>query len=102
MPQGIYKHRQNKPKQKNVPGQWCLRKPPETLPFRGRKVDRCKCGKNLGQWMVLWGRQLYFIQPPTQLQKDIWLGEATRKIGEEKALACLRWFCHGCRVVQLP
>jgi len=103
MTQGVYrhKHQQNR-KQKNVPGRRYLRKAEEPVPYRYRLHERCQCPTNRGRWLVLWGRQFYFIEPATQLQKDIWLGDASRKIGEEKALACLRWFCSHCGITQLP
>lgn len=101
MTSGVYKRR-FKHRTKLPPASWCLRKPETKLPVRSRLVDRCLCPKNYGQWCVLWKQQVYLILPPTQLQKDIWLGEARRKIKEEVALDALRWYCHGCRTVQRP
>lgn len=55
-----------------------------------------------GFWLVAWGSKLYTFDPPTQLQKDIWLGDSKRIVGEETAIAALRWCCRQCCTVQVP
>lgn len=34
-----------------------------------------------GRWAIKWEGKFYVFDPPTGLQKDIWLGEAKKKIG---------------------
>jgi len=77
------------------PVDFCLVKVPHPIP------EGEKCEHNTGQWLVLWEGVYYSIQPPSQLQKDIWLGDARRKIGK-KAEQCLRWLCHTCGTIQFP
>lgn len=64
-----------------------------------------KCEHNKGRWIVEWKGRLFVFDPPTQVQKDIWLNEMKAKGGEElhkKALESLRWLCNICGTVQQP
>lgn len=60
-----------------------------------------KCDHNSGRWLVEAGGAIYCFDPPTQLQKDFWIGErggADRK----RRMAMLRWLCFDCGTVQKP
>ncbi len=100
MPTGHYKKR--KIPTKLPPAAWCLQKPDLILPIMSQLEERCPCPKTNGQWCVVWGKRVYFILPPTQLQKDLWLGEAQRTVKRDVALNALRWYCHGCGNIQRP
>jgi hypothetical protein len=79
-----------------LPGQSYLAKVPAQ--FADKK---CSCG-GAGRWLVQDGEDFYSFIPSTQMQKDIWLNVAKNKIGEEKAISMLRWFCYTCGTAQMP
>ena len=64
--------------------------------------DKCKCSSSGGAWRVVHDGQLYAFTHDTQMQKDIWLGAVKPKIGEDAAIAMLRWYCFTCNTVQMP
>jgi hypothetical protein len=77
------------------PGYWCLLKLEKPL-----EEHTEKCDHTTGQWTVKWKKDFYLFDPPTQLQKDIWLSNAG--IRKQEAIKMLRWFCHECGNIQPP
>ena len=86
------------------------KKPRKTPPAKGYLVelvqplptgDRCP-HESQGFWLVEWNDILYTFDPPTQIQKDIWLSDSKKIVGEETALGALRWCCRECGTVQKP
>lgn len=65
-------------------------------------VEAPKCEHKGGQWVVVYKNTLRLFDPPTQLQKDIWLSVAKTEKTREARLAALRWRCHTCGTVQVP
>lgn len=71
--------------------------------IRGERVkaeigEKC-AHKAQGQWCIVVEGYLRVFDPPTQLQKDIWLGNM-----QDRALrlGMLRWYCAECGTVQEP
>lgn len=65
----------------------------------------CKQGTN-GRWLFEHDGRLYGFDPPTQMQKNVWLSGNPEWTpgprGEEARIAALRWACFGCGTVQMP
>lgn len=55
-----------------------------------------------GRWGIKWEGKFYVFSPATGLQKDIWLGEAKKKLGAEEAYRALRWWCFHCEKFRIP
>jgi hypothetical protein len=78
------------------------------IPFIATAGPKCACKSPhmtapSGAWFVEHADRFYAVSPSTQLQKDIWLGDAATQLGDkEKALAMLRWYCFTCKTVQAP
>jgi hypothetical protein len=57
-----------------------------------------------GHWLFEWQGSLWCFDPPTQLQKDIWL-TSFGTIGpktKERRMGALRWLCGICGTIQRP
>lgn len=68
-----------------------------------KEGERCTCPTTgTGQWVVKKGSKFYVFDPPTQLQKDLWLDVQQRNGKGKKALESLRWYCALCDTVQMP
>lgn len=66
------------------------------------RSEKCSC-KSSGRWVVEDPMGEFFVfDPPTQLQKDIWLGDGERNKTRELRISMLRWLCFGCGTVQAP
>jgi hypothetical protein len=70
---------------------------------------KCSCEGARGAWRVQDpDGSLLYIDPPTQLQKDIWLTTGTEynphreNADKEERIKALRWACSGCCTVQMP
>jgi hypothetical protein len=68
---------------------------------RFRFGDKCS-HTTPGCWVVVKGAKVYGFDPPTQLQKDIWLSGARTCQAYEKRLKSLRWYCPECATIQTP
>ena len=62
----------------------------------------CDHSPTHGRWGIKWEEKFYVFSPGTNLQKDIWLGEAKKKIGAKKAHKALRWWCFVCEKFRVP
>lgn len=78
---------------------WCLIKVPEQKPVSDTMCE----GHKQGQWFVVDddGTQ-YFFDPPTGMQKDMWLCTMRDRGKHAEAMSRLRWFCWECGTVQEP
>lgn len=57
-----------------------------------------------GAWAVLCPvtNQQFLIDPPTQMQKDIWLSGAKDDAEKTERAGMLRWYCFECGTLQEP
>lgn len=64
--------------------------------------EKCVHATTDGRWLVKEKDGYYAFDPPTQMQKDIWLGEARNAKEKEKRIKKLRWLCFSCNNIQEP
>lgn len=80
--------------------------PMSVWPMSVRTIElapKCSCEGARGGWRVQdVDGAFYCFDPPTQLQKDIWLGAAKSEAEKEKRIKALRWACFKCGTVQMP
>lgn len=77
---------------------------PYLIPLPRERGEQCACKspgpmQPSGAWAVEDPRtgKFYMFDPPTQMQKDIWIGD-----DRENRIVLLRWYCFTCNTVQLP
>jgi len=64
--------------------------------------EKCNHAVTDGRWLVKKKDGYYAFDPPTQMQKDIWLGEARNTKEKERRVKMLRWLCFSCNNIQEP
>lgn len=66
-------------------------------------APKCTCENARGGWRAQDpDGSLYCFDPPTQLQKDIWLGSVGDGPDKEERIQALRWACFKCGTIQMP
>lgn len=86
---------------------------PEKLKYCLSKIEkptkygeRCDHGPSTGQWIVKDDDgTIYFINPSTQMQKNLWMDSAINlgyisKDDVERFRQHLKWLCHDCGTIQ--
>lgn len=65
-----------------------------------------KCAHPDGRWVAVIDGDAFGFDPPTQLQKDIWVSEPDPEEPGAKTregrIEQLRWLCFRCGTIQLP